>query len=176
MYIVNVSTSNRVTVTAKHSAMSQFKTNGNMSDAVACRSFSLASPFCHIQLNSMHCLSLGDHRASLFFEPVQCHYQRRLPGATGRLNGIGMQPCVCVWVYGRQSVACLHFIFHSLGAVNLCPWPSPSCLDYICFFFSVFFLSCSVWFIPRIKWYTRSKWCCFFIVSGRRITSTSDIC
>ena len=29
--------------------------------------------------------------------------------------------CVCVggWVDGGQSVACLHFIYHSLGAVNL---------------------------------------------------------
>lgn len=47
-----------------------------------------------------------------------------LPAPAARGNGPApwdwnAAVCVCVWVDGRQSVACLHFIYHSLGAVNL---------------------------------------------------------
>lgn len=52
--------------------------------------------------------------------------------------------CVCVWVDGRQSVACLHFIYHSLGAVNLYRAPSMtiSLLVGLHLLFSVFLSPC----------------------------------
>lgn len=51
---------------------------------------------------------------------------------------------VCVWVDGRQSVACLHFIYHSLGAVNLhrCLSISISLLVGLHLLFSLFLSSC----------------------------------
>lgn len=87
---------------------------------VAYRSFlMLAAQFCHIQLSCMHGLSLGDHRASLLLS--QCNAITST-GCQGQRAGSAGLECsrVCLWVDGRQSVACLHFIYHSLGAVNLC--------------------------------------------------------
>lgn len=42
-------------------------------------------------------------------------------GCQGQRAGSVELECsrVCLWVDGRQSVACLHFIYHSPGAVNL---------------------------------------------------------
>lgn len=72
----------------------------------------------------MHGLSLGVHNAALHLSQCSaitgtgCQGQRA--GTTGlECSRLCVCVCVCMWVDGKQSVACLHFIYHSLGAVNL---------------------------------------------------------
>ena len=71
-------------------------------------------------------LSLGDHHAAPLWSQCSaitssgCQGQRA--GSMGlECSRVCVCVCVCVggWVDGGQSVACLHFIYHSLGAVNL---------------------------------------------------------
>lgn len=86
----------------------------NVSSLDCLISVSKPDQLCHIQLHCMHTSSLWRPPCCTPSEPVQPHHRHRLPGATGRLHGIGMQPCVCGW----QAI-CLHFIYHGCGAVNL---------------------------------------------------------
>ncbi len=74
-----------------------------------------------------------------------------LPAPAARGNGPAPRDwnapvcvCVSVGVDGRQSVACLHFIYHSLGAVNLHRRPSmtTSLLVGLHLLFSLFLPSC----------------------------------
>lgn len=85
----------------------------------------------------MHGLSLFS-QFSAITSITGCQGQRA--GSAGLEWG---RVCVCGggWVDGRQSVACLHFIYHSLGAVNLYRCLSMTIsllvgLLYMCCFFS----------------------------------------
>lgn len=55
------------------------------------------------------------HAWFITFEPVQCHYRHWLPGATGRLRGIGVKLCVCVCVGGWQAICRLFTLYISLS-------------------------------------------------------------
>lgn len=109
------------------------------------------------------------------FEPVQWHYHHRLPGATGRLCGIGMQPCVGVCVCGWQAICRLFTLYISLSECckSQCPSVTGSLLVGIHLLFSFFlFLSLMCVSYHKSNW-SSFMWCLF--VSVGEITPTLDI-
>lgn len=103
------------------------------------------------------------------FWPVQSHFWHRLLGATGRLNGIWMWPCLCIWMDGRQSLIYLHFIYHCCCAVTI-----PLLVRLYLLFDLLLSSSPAVCMLDFNHWHTVTASYVFF-VNKLQLTPSSDI-